>query len=569
MSDDQTNSSAAPSKAFPRVLVFFAVLLIGVSLRVIDFPARYEIRDMDETGYCAGSLQLLEGITPGYKAAPAGPLFWAGWLWVGGDALHDLIAAPKPDGQASLAVRPFLSLDRALFDNYRDMSSLHRFLVAVNLSLAVIAALAAVGLGIGLGGTPGGLLLGVLFATVPVFLDLSEMSRPYSMAWSFGVIALFFAAGNDPTKARRRWICTAIFLGLSIASRIEMLCLLPLVWWIFWDRPGVGRLSVALLKVTLLSLIVATWVSPWLITNLIGNLRTIATVRFGGPPGGTASWSTALFKFTIEQGMLPVMLLSIAGLVTQPKGGRFRRWVIGIYAIILLITLLKGFAYGMHQHGAVFLAWFVLLAVTFESIRSIWPRYMIVAAIITMLFPIAMTIIDIRATRAADDHDDSVAWIEQHIPAGTTIYLFDGGMRTLLPTPASATSLWTEVNDDQAWRKKVESGLARFNLSSTELPRALSEENLIQERGNRRKWFILGGQTDRPSPRYDVKVVLSSPVFGIHDLNTALKAHDGILLWRDGYDIPTPDLGPAIVQWLNRDGRGVKIYRVSGGAVVR
>jgi hypothetical protein len=557
-----TKGAAVGRLTFTRYLVFWAVMVIAVGLRVMDFPSRFEIRDMDETGYCAGSLELLEGITPGYKAAPAGPLFWAGWLWVGGEAIHDFAAPPKSDGQLSLAVRPFLALNRALFDNYRDISSLHCFLVIVNVTLAVIAALAAVGLGMRLGGTLGGVLLGGLFAAVPVFLDLSEMSRPYSMAWSFGVISLLFAAGDDPAKARRRWMGTAFFLGLSIGSRIEMLCLLPVVWWILWDRPGTGRLIGVLTKVTLFSLVVAIWVSPWLITHLIGNLRTIATVRFGGPPGGTVSWTAASLKFSIEQGMLPVMLLGILGVARQPAGARFRRGVLGIYAVILLVSLLTGFAYGIHQHGAVFITWFVLLAVSVDAARLLWPRLVPSVAIIAVAFPLALSALDIRATRAADDHDDSVAWIEQHVPAGTTVFLFDGGMRTLLPTPDSSTALWTEVNDDQAWRKKMESGLTRFKLSSTELPRALSEENLIQERGNRRKWFILGGQTDLPIPRYDVRVVLSSPVFGIHDLDAALKSHAGILLWRDGYDIPTPDLGPPLVRWLNRDGKGVKIFRV-------
>lgn len=122
--------------------------------------------------------------------------------------------------------------------------------------------------------------MGGLFAGAPLFLTFSEMSRPYSMAWSFSIAALFFASSNAGVS--RRWIATAIFLGLSIGSRIEMLCLVPMVGWIFWDRRGATPWKLALAKLILLSLGVAVWVSPWLMIHVLGNLRTIATVRFAG-----------------------------------------------------------------------------------------------------------------------------------------------------------------------------------------------------------------------------------------------------------------------------------------------
>jgi len=34
--------------------------------------------------------------------------------------------------------------------------------------------------------------------------------------------------------------------------------------------------------------------------------------------------------------------------------------------------------------------------------------------------------------------------------------------------------------------------MERFHASAGDLPRALSEENMIIERGNRRQWFISG-----------------------------------------------------------------------------
>jgi hypothetical protein len=540
--------------------VLMLVVALSIVLRVFDFPSRYEIRDMDETGYCDGCLQLLEGIMPGNKAAPAGPLYWAGWAWVGGQTVYDLVHPTPRESHESLAVRPLSALDRTMFDDYRDISLLHRFLVVLNVSIAVLGSLAAAGLGIRYAGAIGGILLGGLFAGVPVFLDLSEMSRPYSMAWSLGMMALFFASGNDAACARRRWMLTAIFLGLSIASRIEMLCLIPIVWWVLWDRPNGGRIFRAIIKVTVFSIAVAIFCAPWLMTHLIGNLRAIATVRFGGPPGGTPAWQAALFSFTVDQGMIGVILVGVIGLFFQPPGSRFRRAFLGVYALLLLVSMLTGFAYGIHQHGAVFIAWFLLVVVIFQPLETRWPWICNLLAIGALVFPLIQSSRDIRATHAADDREDSVRWVEQHVPAGTTVYLFDGGMRSLLPTSESAAALWNEVNDDQAWRKKVESGLTRFKLSADELPRALSEENLIQERANRRKWFILGGKKDPSIPRYDIRMVMSSPVFGIHDLDSAMKQHGGVLIWRDGYDMPIPNLGPPLVQWLNADRTGVRIF---------
>jgi hypothetical protein len=533
------------------------VIVVALGLRIANFPARFEFRNIDETGYCAGSLQLLEGISPGYKAAPAGPLFWTGWLWTGGQTLWDLLHPTPDERHASFAVRPFLALNRVLFDNYRDLSHLHRVLVVANLIIALLGAAAAARLGSLYGGAVGALLVGGMFAVVPVFLQLSEMSRPYSMAWSFGVMAFYFACG--PVSALRL-IIAGLCLGLSIASRIEMLCLLPLVWWILWDQSTAGKRLGRCLKVTVLSICVATWVSPWLMTHLIGNLRTIATVRLGGSPGGSAGWLTALKVLAIDNGMGVAMVLALVALFLQPKAVRLRRLVLAIYALMLLISMLGELAYGAHQHGEVFLAWFLLLGVVIRPAVDRFPITTVCAAVIAVLFPLVLSVLSIRTDRANRTDEDAVGWIEKHVPAGTSVYVLDGGMRTLLPTQASADALWNEVNDQQAWRKKMESGLRRFDLSVDQFPRALSEENLVQERGNRRKWFILGSQTKSPIPRYDIHVVLSSPVFGIRDLDAALKEKGGVVLWRDGFDLPVPKLGILIRQWTSPSGDSVKIY---------
>ena len=74
-----------------------------------------------------------------------------------------------------------------------------------------------------------------------------------------------------------------------------------------------------------------------------------------------------------------------------------------------------------------------------------------------------------------------------------------------LPTTQAADELWSQVNDGRAWEAKVRSGLQRFDLRADEIPRALSEDGMTYEKGNRRGYFILGSRTQLPEPRYDLR----------------------------------------------------------------
>src|SRR5208282_4528120 len=189
----ETDGALAP-RGHWKVAVVLLVLAVAAVIRIIDFPQRYEFRDEDETGYLSGSLALAEGLTPGFKAAPAGPLFWSGWAYTNAQAAKYFIYPTPRERNLAIQVRPFAAIDRALFNDYRDLSSLHRFCVVLTVALAVVAAAAAAGLGFELSGLIGGIMLGGLFAVMPLCVALSEMSRPYSQAWSFGVISLYFAA---------------------------------------------------------------------------------------------------------------------------------------------------------------------------------------------------------------------------------------------------------------------------------------------------------------------------------------------------------------------------------------
>jgi hypothetical protein len=58
--------------------------------------------------------------------------------------------------------------------------------------------------------------------------------------------------------------------------------------------------------------------------------------------------------------------------------------------------------------------------------------------------------------------------------------------------------------------------------------------------------------------------VKGSPVFGISkqsDLESAMNARGGILIWRNGYHIDPPAfLGEPVVQWISQTSTGVKIF---------
>ena len=148
------------------------------------------------------------------------------------------------------------------------------------------------------------------------------------------------------------------------------------------------------------------------------------------------------------------MLLSACALLLQPKELRLRRLVLAAYAILLLIGMLGELAYGAHQHGEVFLAWFLLLAVVIRPAIGRFPIITTLASILAVVFPLVLSIFSIRTDRSNQTHEDAVGWIEQHVPAGTTVYVLDGGMLTLLPTASSSIPCGTKSTTIEPGEKR-------------------------------------------------------------------------------------------------------------------
>ncbi len=544
--------------AKPRAVVLIFVIMLGLGFRIWNFPSRYQLRDVDELGYIYGGPLLWEGITPGYKLAPAGLQTWIGWAYCAAGSLANLMK--ERDGEP-LLLRPFYAVEETLFDTYRDISMLRQITVAFTVLISLLGIYAACQTGFLHAGVPGGLLSGGLMALLPIFIQASGMARSYMPAWSCAVIAYYFASAKT---GRMRWAASAIFMGLAISSRIEMLLFLPVILWEIWNRKeqeGFGRTAV---RLTSLMVVVALLISPWLVTNLLGNLRVIATVRFSGPP--IMDTLGPLFRdFAWAQGLGPVAAVLAAGLAAGSVGRRRANWLLLFVLAVLFLTMIKSSQYGLRHHGATLVAVIAVSPLALAPVCKLHSKAAMLLAVSLLVIP-AFNAISIAAANRQDYvPDQATEWVEEHIPSGSRIYICPT-LHDPLPTQQSADSLWAEVTDAQAWRTKFKQGLNRFNLPADQIPRALSEENMIMERGNRRRWFILGGMQQRNAPRFDIKIISGgSPFDMMPDQAVAeFERTGGVLVWRSSrhpeFHLPKEALGTPAISWTNGRGQSTSIY---------
>jgi hypothetical protein len=534
-----------------------ALLLLAAGLRIWNFPPRYFERP-DENGYLYGSLALLEGLPPGFKAAPAGPQTWLGWTYAATKSALNLITPTSDERGMPLQVRPFVAIDRALFDLYRDSSALRRFIVTVNVILSLAAVYCAFQFGHFHAGGAGAVVAGALVATSPLFIDYAAMSRPYAMAWCFAVMA------TRAASQRRVWL-SGILLGLAIGSRIDMLVAAPLVLWQIWSG---ARNTLKLIAITATTTLL---VAPWLATGLIGTLRAIATIQFSTPPHGNPPPLLLLWEFIgftaphgpVEWGqalVVPALILLI-GLAWLCREAPLRHGVLFAYLLFLLLTLFKSTGYGIHHKGGVVVAVICAAAIAIAPFHRRWPRFTCILIAAAIAPPMFQSIRMILQTRRSYTPDEAVRWVESNIPAGTALYTATRFLNPL-PTPAAADRIWRSVTDIEASQQKFQAGLKRFNLNVEQIPRALSEENLVQDRGNMRNWFILGSQPTNPRPRYDIHPINASQL----SLNTntaiaAFKQTGGvIIIYTEPGESPPGELGTSIVSWHRPGTTGAFIY---------
>jgi hypothetical protein len=548
------NKEWHPDKAYRAVLI--AMLLLGMALRLSNLPRRYEERNVDEPGYLDCSLCLIEGIVPGYKAAPGGAQLWEGWVYAAAQSAKNLLYPHAEAVGTDMRLRPFIALNQALFDDYRDVSSLRYFILTFNLIFGAAAIWAACRFGFERGAIAGTILAGGLAAVLPLFVEYTCMSRPYEQAWCFAIMALCAAA----TARRGRIAWTAVFFGVAVGTRIEMLALAPLVLWEFWERKDPQPFYAVLGKLVLWTFAAAIITAPWLLSNIPGNLRAIGTVQFSTPMGGATPWRVTMRNFLIGQGLLLPAVLLLA--IFRPPRNTIRWWVGVAIVFFLLPTILKSTGFGLHHKGYVMIVLIVGVVLAAESLNQISPRFANAVAVIALILPLVQCVRLIVDQRHAFYNGDAAPqWVLSHIQPGTRIYL-ERLMHDVLPTRESADVVWAEVNDNAAWQRKFASGLQRFNMQLTDLPRAMSEENLVQERGTRRKWFILGSRSDYPEPRFNIQVYNQGPVFGVRDVVASFSRDGGVLIWTDWLEgrLPPDSLGKPAVEWTDSTGRGQHIF---------
>jgi hypothetical protein len=533
----------------------FAIVLIAVVTRVSHWPALQEVRDGDELTYTWGSLQLLEGNLPGDHYVPAGLQTWVGWFYEGLISAAHFAHPDNKEREAPIQLRPFLAIDHAVFAAYRDTGQLRQVWIVVSVACSIAAVIAAFRLGFFKAGIPGGILLGGTFAVLPLFVEFSVQARPYIVAWSLGAIALYFALGSTN---RRALPLSAVFLGMAIGSRIDMVMLLPVIWSEAWmrDRKQWAQRMLQYHGILLLSFLVT---APWYLMTLVGCLRALGTIR-GSSAGQLTAGPVAIVRDLVwDQGMLFQLLLCIVAIIGC-FAGRPRRPLLGGYIIILTLSMFKGAVFGLRHQGAPLLILLVVGIYVLPFIRRFSPGLAAGLSIAALLIPAAQTLRLIATTRANKAPDGATEWVESHVPPGSIVYLRPS-IHNPLPTASAADESWTEVVDNTAYQRKFRSGLDRFNINASEIPRALSDVNLAVERANRRFMFILGSRPWIDAPRYDARVFESGPVFGVRDLPARFRETGGVVVLRGPASDPLAQaLGSPEIAWLNRVGDGTRVY---------
>ncbi|HEX8916050.1 MAG TPA: hypothetical protein VF796_27125, partial [Humisphaera sp.] len=274
-------SETSQNKWVPRALLA-GLMIAAAVLRWYATPDRYRIEDGDEFYYLQGGANVWEGLPPAMHYGFAGPQTWFAWAYTGATTARYLLAPTPEESAVPLVYRPYVATDHAIWDMYHDMSGLRALYIAVSAATAVVAVAAGFAYGRRRGGLPGAVLLGGLAATLPVLVVHGGMAKPYAVGWACVLFAAYFAGGA--ADRRRAW-WSAVFMGLAASSRVELLAAAPVVVLAeLWPaRASVRGFVAAVTRYGLVMAVTIVVASPWAVTNFLGNLRAIATIRFGPP----------------------------------------------------------------------------------------------------------------------------------------------------------------------------------------------------------------------------------------------------------------------------------------------
>lgn len=539
------------------------ILLIGAGIRLWLIPSPTELRDVDEYYYLIGGPQVWEGLPPAYHYAFAGPETWVGWIYAA-CLTGRYVAFPTAEESAvPPQIRTLVATNHALWDMYFDLTPLRLLYIGISIAVGLIAIASAFKYGVRRGGVAGGVLLAAMVSLLPVLVEFSGMARPYSFAWSCVFIAI---ACLSRFRDGSRWMwLSGICMGLAVASRVEMVAVLPMLvllelwpgsvsWKAFLKR------SAAYVGLVVLTTMV---VAPWCWTNLLGNLRAIATIRLA-PPNAEASRFQIILDFAWTNAMgLPIVFLVLASIFAAVRPGAARAtqwtWPAAVVGLLLGSTFLSSTGFGLRHQGPAFLSVLLMMPLAIGLLAEVFDRRVTWSLVIsTAAIALYQSIVLVIATKANYVPDDATAWVNQHLSAGSTLYL-SPSWNDPLPTPASADVMWDEVMSRDAVRLKYAQGATRLNLVSSGPPRGLSEQLVMTERATARRFYILGGRSEFVGPRFNVRRYYSSPIFGLQDPVPEYSRTGGAIIWRGMGPPPGLSEMPAM-KWVDANGHGTYVY---------
>ncbi len=232
---------------------------------------------------------------------------------------------------------------------------------------------------------------------------------------------------------------------------------------------------------------------------------------------------------------------------------RWRDWLLVAYAALLIATPFLGYRQDFRYHGAPYVA---LIAVTSFLVMA-WGRtlpnkvaWAMTAAALAL--PLAQTISDIQTARRDRVGDEATAWIEAHAPAGARVYVEPAfELHPPLPTYDAALAIWRDVEGLDAAKRKFEHGLSHYSAELNHVPLALSEENMMLDRSNLRRWLLLGGGPATDRPRFDIRLVRYG-LFSIENAFQALKKEPGLYIDRGGWE--SDEFGAPVAEWRSPSG---------------
>jgi hypothetical protein len=226
-------------------------------------------------------------------------------------------------------------------------------------------------------------------------------------------------------------------------------------------------------------------------------------------------------------------------------------------AILLALTMLRSTGYGLQHQGPAVLILVIYSAIGLRCIGERWPRAALPIAIAALLLSLTQSLRMIHANRQEYVPADATDWIERNVPAGATVYWCPGLARLPLPTPEAADAIWRPLSDPHAYERKLQWGTGRMGTAVSEPPRVLGEDLMAKDRTQFRCWFILGGRSHLSAPRFNVRILGGSVVFGMQEPIDTLAGQSAVIVIRGQ---PVPQLGEPEVRWTRDGVSGVMIY---------